>query len=291
MKIPAIRNLIVSALFAMAAMLSFAPGASAQGCTVTVSIATAATSSGNCFVPAGSTIRFIVSGTWAGTTIVQKSIDGGNTFSTVISTTANINGFDTAPSGNNTLYNVIFATRTSGTVTGSLTGQTYKMSRAAFETVPIGQVAYTSAGSSQTVVAGSIYGADLVVGGSAATPFISTGGAILNGATAATDLLIYILYDSAGNVVANTALAGTLSANANVFQKIVWTSPVQLVPGEYHLAWQSNGSTATFRSISTATNVNVLTESQTGVFATLAPLTINTTIPPVAGLGPIGYIY
>ncbi len=290
MKIPAFRKLAFCLILAMAGFLSFAPSSFAQACAVTVSIATPSTASGSCFVGPATSMRWAVTGTWAGTANLDRSDDGGTSWNTVQSMTANANGrvYGTGTSG--AVYRVYFANRTSGTVAGTLTGEKYSLTRSTFETVPMGSVAYSSFGSSQTVVAGSIYVADLVVGGNPLQPFVSTGGAVLNGTTAATDLIIYYLYDSAGNAVANTALAGTLSATGNVVQKIAWApGPIQLPPGEYFLGWQGNGVTATFRSILVSTFVNVLTSVTTGVFGTQGTLTPPTTL--TTGTGPIGFVY
>lgn len=287
MKMPAFRKLALSSLLALAGFLSFAPSALAQ-CSVTgISLASTSAASTNCFIPRGTSMRYAITGTWTGTGEVDVSTDGGASFKADTITAANLNGRLVAPMYDDIIARIYFKLASSGTLTGSMTGETYKNSRFTFETVPAGSVAYSSFGTSTASVAGTIYTADLIVGGS--TPFLSTGGAVLNGSTASTDNLIYVLYDSAGNVVANTAVAGTLSANANTYQKIAWTSAVSLAPGQYHLGWQGNGTTATARMIAASTFVNVVTSSTTGVFATLPAFVPPTTFIPV--VGPIGYIY
>lgn len=77
-----------------------------------------------------------------------------------------------------------------------------------------------------------------------------TGAAVLNGTVVGTDNLVYWLFSSEGDLIANTAIAGTLSAGASAFQKIAFTGgPVTLSPGRYFLGTQINGATATTRHV------------------------------------------
>lgn len=76
-----------------------------------------------------------------------------------------------------------------------------------------------------------------------------TGASILNGTTVGTDSQVYWLFNSAGNMIAYTAIAGTLNATASVFQKIAFTTPVTLTPGRYFLGAQLNGANATPRHV------------------------------------------
>lgn len=152
--------------------------------------------------------------------------------------------------------------------------------------IPIGSVAYASIGTSAVHVAGTIYVAEIDV------PFARTvtGIAVLNGGTVGTDNLIAALYGpDGGAAIATSALAGALSAGANVFQALAFTAPVTLMnPGRYFIAVQCNGTTATTRRIAAATYLN-LTKTFAGVFGTIASLTVPTTT--VADAGPIGYLY
>ena len=126
-------------------------------------------------------------------------------------------------------------------------------------------------------------------------PMLITGIGFLNGATAATDRLIYGLYAAAGGApLATTTLAsqGTVAASANVFQEIALTATYQVLqPGLFWIGWQANGTTTTRRSIAAATWIDVWTLSagtagSAGVMATItAPLTFT------ADTGPIGYVY
>ena len=80
-----------------------------------------------------------------------------------------------------------------------------------------------------------------------------TGIGTLNGATVGTDHLMVALYDTTGALIANSAVAGVLSAGANAFQEIAFTSATApLAPGRYFLAVQCNGTTATTRRMAAA---------------------------------------
>lgn len=71
-----------------------------------------------------------------------------------------------------------------------------------------------------------------------------TGAAIMNGSAVGTDKLIYILWNSAGTVVANTALAGTTATGTDAYQKIAFTATYAAVgPATYFLGVQVNGTT------------------------------------------------
>ncbi len=78
---------------------------------------------------------------------------------------------------------------------------------------------------------------------------IWTGAAVLNGTTVGTDSFVLWLFNSEGDLLANTAIAGTLSAGASVFQKIAFGAPITLSPGRYFLGSQLNGATATTRHV------------------------------------------
>ncbi len=125
-------------------------------------------------------------------------------------------------------------------------------------------------------------------------PMLISGIGFLNGATAATDRLIYGLYAAGGGtVLATTTLAssGTVAANANVFQEIALTAAYQVTkPGLFWIGWQANGTTTTRRSIATATWLNVMTLSAgtAGSAGVMATITAPTTF--TADTGPIGYV-
>jgi hypothetical protein len=74
-----------------------------------------------------------------------------------------------------------------------------------------------------------------------------TGISWLIGATGGTDNVIAILYDRLGNVLATSALAGTLVGTLDTFQRLAFVTPYQAAPGLYYIGIQTNGVTATLR--------------------------------------------
>lgn len=145
----------------------------------------------------------------------------------------------------------------------------------------------SSLGTSTTPVAGTIYWADVFIPEASK---LLTGIAVLNAATVGTNKWIYGLYDSSGALLANTALAGVLTANANTFQEIAFTATYTTTkPGRFWIGAQLDGTTDRFRTIAAATWVDVLTTSATGSFGTLTALTPPTTF--TADKGPIAYVY
>jgi hypothetical protein len=76
-----------------------------------------------------------------------------------------------------------------------------------------------------------------------------TGAGVLNGTVVGTDSQVYWLFNTEGDMLAYTAIAGTLNAGASVFQKIAFTAPITLAPGRYFLGSQINGTTATTRHV------------------------------------------
>ena len=146
--------------------------------------------------------------------------------------------------------------------------------------------AFASMGTSAVHVAGTIYRSEIYV------PHVHqwTGMQVLNGATVGTDNLLVALYDSAGNLIVTSALAGALSAGANAFQAIAFLSPVLLTPGRYFGAVQCNGTTATTRRQAAAAGGNSMTSSTAGVFGTV-PATFTPPTTFTADVGPIFSLY
>jgi hypothetical protein len=157
--------------------------------------------------------------------------------------------------------------------------------RSKFQTVPIGFVAYSSMGTNTTTVAGTHLRAELFVNRN----FTATGIAVLNGATVGTDKGQVALYDSSGNLVATSALAGATTSGANAFQTYAFTATVNLSPGQYWAVYQSNGTTDTVRTIAVSTFIETNTGSATGTFGTPLNFTPPTTF--TADKGPIAYVY
>jgi hypothetical protein len=160
-----------------------------------------------------------------------------------------------------------------------------KTGRSRFSTVPIGSVAYGSFGTNTTMVAGTHYRAEIFIN----RRVTLAGIAILNGATVGTDKGIAYLYDSNGALVASSALAGATTSGANAFQTYAFTANVTVDPGQYFIAYQSNGTTDTIRTTAASTFIDVMTGSATGTFGTPLNFTPPTTF--TADKGPVAYAY
>lgn len=117
-----------------------------------------------------------------------------------------------------------------------------------------------------------------------------TGAGILNGTTVGTHNVLTALYGSSGVLLANSDVAGVVSANASVFQNISYTSPITLAPGRYFLGFQYSGVTPTPRHLLAANGSNVCTGTQAGVFGTVPsslttiPITFTTAVGPICQL-------
>lgn len=118
-----------------------------------------------------------------------------------------------------------------------------------------------------------------------------TGAAVLAGTTVGTDKWYVVLYDSAGNALANSAVAGTTTATASIYQQQAFTSKIYAVgPATYFVCFQTNGTTDTARMAVTGVNDNFLTKGQTGAtFGTVPALTVPTTF--TTAVGPYVYVY
>ena len=146
--------------------------------------------------------------------------------------------------------------------------------------MPLGTAALTAAGASSVHVAGTMNISEIYV------PYWNTwkGLAVLNGTIVGTDNMLVALYGSNGTLLANSAVAGTLSAGASTFQNRDFLTPVTLAPGRYFCAVQSNGTTATSNKFVAANGVNVLTTSVAGTFGTVpATITVPTTFTTAVG--------
>lgn len=155
-----------------------------------------------------------------------------------------------------------------------------------FSTVPVGSVAYGSVGTAVSCVNGTTYWASVYITGT----MVMTGIGVLNGGTVGTNNGLVALYNADGVLVANSALAGALTASANAFQQRAFTSPyTALGPGLYYIAYQANGATDNVRMVAASTFIDVLTKSAAGTFGTLPALVVPTTF--TADVGPVAYVY
>jgi hypothetical protein len=139
-----------------------------------------------------------------------------------------------------------------------------------------------------TDVSGKLWYSQLFAG----TTMTSTGACDLNG-TVGTDKVIYALWDSAGNLLATTALAGTNTATNSKYQCIAWVTPVNITgPGTYYIGLQGNGTADTFQAYATGgAPPNYATGVQTGgAFGTILPLATPSTTFTTA-IGPLMIVY
>ena len=166
-------------------------------------------------------------------------------------------------------------------------GSVLATGRFRYPTITFGSTAYGSLGTAVSSVAGTVYIADVYV----ERDFTATGVGILNAGTVGTSLGIVGLYSAAGNLLANSALAGAVTAGANAFQQRAFTATIKLLgPAQYFVAYQANSNTDNFRAIAASTFVDVVTTSTTGAFGTMpATITVPTTF--TADVGPAAYLY
>jgi hypothetical protein len=154
-----------------------------------------------------------------------------------------------------------------------------------FFTFPVALVGLIT---STTDVNGTIWFSQLFIPNSTTL----TGICVLAGGGSMTDSWVGGLYNSAGVLVANTALAGTALATASAYNCVAFTATVAVAgPQTYYAAFQGNGTTAGQMYIygTKAAPTNYGTGNQTGVFGTMAAITPNTTF--TAAKGPVMSVY
>jgi hypothetical protein len=137
-------------------------------------------------------------------------------------------------------------------------------------------------GNNNTPVATETYFAEVLV----THTCLVRGIAVLNGSAAATDKYVAALLDVAGNVLANSAVAGITASGTSAYQALDFTAPIQLPPGPYYVALQANGTTTRFATHSKG-KFGAGKQTST-VFGTLTglvpPLTFTTNLGPIASL-------
>lgn len=152
-----------------------------------------------------------------------------------------------------------------------------------------GGTAYTSLNTNGTAVgATTLYCTEVLL----PTNKLLTGIGVLNGTTVTGNARYVILYDNAGNALANSALTGQASVTASVYETYAFTAKYLAIgPAQYFACLQDNavGST-TVRMVVTGTEDNLLTKGQTGAtFGTIPALTVPTTF--TTAVGPYVYLY
>lgn len=151
-----------------------------------------------------------------------------------------------------------------------------------------GATAYTSTGTATTEASAEFYctEADLPQNK------LLTGIAVLNGGTVGTDKHLAALYDSAGNLIANSAVAGATTSGANTFQTFAFTSQYYAIgPALYFACIQSNGTTDNIRMVVTGTQDTYLTKGITGGTFGTVPATITVPTTFTTAVGPYQYVY
>lgn len=155
-------------------------------------------------------------------------------------------------------------------------------------TVPIGSVAYGSFGTSTTASTTSQYNATVFV----PNTFIATGITNLNGSAVDTaSKKIFILHSAAGNVIGNSAVAGTAATGNDAFQAIAFTTPLIVTgPATYFIGLQDDTADVNgIRTIATATFNGLPAGVTTSVFGTVSAITVPSTF--TADQGPVACIY
>lgn len=203
------------------------------------------------------------------------------------------------PTANSTLYLPIFDTRTA-TVFDCIGNQFVagNIGNGAGGILPQFQIpfpnpgatAYTSINTTGTTLAATtMYCMEIDL----PTTKLVTGLGILNGTTAGgTDKHLIAIYDSVGNLIANSATAGLATASASTYQKIALTTPYLLVgPAQYFGCMQTNGTTDTVRMAVTGTQDNYLTKGVTGQTFGTIPATITVPTTFTTAVGPYLFVY
>lgn len=119
-----------------------------------------------------------------------------------------------------------------------------------------------------------------------------TGIGVLNGTTVGTDKHLVALYDSAGNLLANSATAGVTTASASAYQEIALTAAFYAVgPQKYFACMQTNGTTDTVRMAVTGQAATILTAGITGQTFGTVPATFTVPAAFNSAVGPFVYLY
>lgn len=169
---------------------------------------------------------------------------------------------------------------------GPLPSVSYPAVPAIFCSVPVGSVAYASAGTSTTFVSGTIYETSIFV----PRTFLATGVQILQNATVGTNSIIGALWNIDGTLYANSALAGTVTSGASTFRVLPFTAQkIVTGPAYYVSGVQANGTTDGIYTVPASTFKDINAKSQTGTFGTLPTITPATTF--TATTAPFACLY
>lgn len=108
------------------------------------------------------------------------------------------------------------------------------------------------------------------------------------GSVGGTDKVIAVLYNSAGAVVANSALAGATVGTAAQIQAVEFLTPYAAVSGRYFASVTFNGTTAKFRTYPIPGSL-FIAGSEAETFGTVTAITPGTTF--TADKGPLCFAY
>jgi hypothetical protein len=144
--------------------------------------------------------------------------------------------------------------------------------------------AFTGYGTDTAGIATQVWVSEVRIHGNS----LITGISFLTGSVAGTDSVIVILYDANGNVVANSALAGTtVTSSTTAFQRVPFTTPYQAAPGLYYIGVSTNGTHAKIQTQPAGDHNAGIITAQT--FGTLVAITPPTTF--TASKGPVAMTY
>ena len=154
--------------------------------------------------------------------------------------------------------------------------------------VPIGSVAYGSFGTDTTASTTMEYTINFFV----PSTMLATGITNLNGsAVDGASKKIVMLHDMAGNLIANSATAGTAATGNDAFQAIPFTAATYVIgPAWYFMGLQDDtADVAGIRTVASNTFNGVIAGGLTSVFGTVAGITPPTTFTTAQGM--IGCLY
>lgn len=233
-----------------------------------------------------------------GTSTLAGAVNATKASGTGLAVTSNATvGGTAAVTGAATLSSTLAAgasTLASAAVTGAATvGTTLGVTGVTTDTggitggrsrIPIYGAASLTAGTDTTPTNGTVYYAELFVPANATL----TGIGYLIGSVGGTNKAIAALYNSAGTLVKNSALAGVTVGTTATYQELPFTSTYAAVgPGKYFVSISMDGNTARLRTI--PAGAILPTGSAAGVFGTLAAIAPPTTF--TADVAPIVYSY
>ena len=214
--------------------------------------------------------------------IIPKFLTGyrlvrGEDLNTIVDDVNNINGNGTPQPGTFTTINA------SGVITA--TGGVKNASGGTFRWANGGSVALATSGTDTACSNGDRYW----VGVSLDVNATLTGISYLIGSVGGTDKVIVELRNTAGVLVATSALAGATVGTAANLQSVDFIAPVAVTAGQYYAVVQFNGTTAKFRTYPIPGSPFVASTAA-GTFGTpVASITPGTTF--TASKGPICLTY